>query len=179
MKYQSRFDPTRQTMGAIALEARKNTTPIECGDMTNEMIKSLVDDLNETIQSNPFEGRPFYISVVEKKDYLLPNAIHRGMVTTMYRPYPENNTIVFHCDPKTNVVKLCWTLPHWSEMDNMLNNQEKRNLKLVSDIYAWKTLNLEYFGFSRDEKDIPYDNGHYRNDQVLKLVSKSSPTAMV
>lgn len=179
MKYQSRFDPTRQTMGAIALEARKNMTPIECGDMTNEMIKSLVDDLNEAITSNPFEGRPFYISVVEKKDLLLPNAIHRGMCKTLYRPYPENNTIVFSCDPKSNVIKLCWTLPHWTEMDNMLNNRDKRNKKLVNDIYAWKTLNLEYFGFSNDKEGKPFDNGIYKNDQVLKLAPKASPAIAV
>lgn len=164
---QSRYDPTRKTVGAIALEARKNTTPIECGDMTREVIKSLVDDLNERIKSNPFEGRPFYITVVEKKDMQMPNAIHRSLNATLYRPYPENNTIVFHWDPSSNILKLCWTLPHWSEMDNMLVNNELFNAKMVKDIYNWKLVNLPYFGFSSNDQGVPFDNGIYNNDQIL------------
>lgn len=180
MMHQSRFDPSRKTVGAIALEARKNTTPIECGDMTNEIMKSLVDDLNERIISNPFEGRPFYITVVEKKDLIQPNMIHRSLNATLYRPYPENNTMVFYCDYKANIIKLCWTLPHWSEMDNMLENMERRDPKIIADIYAWKTENLVYFGFSKDEKGRPYDNGHHRNDQLLARPEiRSSPALAI
>lgn len=179
MQYQSRFDPSRQTVGAIALEARKNTTPIECGDMTREVMKSFIDDLNERIISNPFEGRPFYITLVERKDLVHKNMIHRSMVATPYRPYPENNTVVFYCDYPTGMIKLCWTLPHWSEMNNMLDNKDQFDYKMLSDIYAWRTENLLYFGFSRDKEGKPFDNGIYRNDQILQKPIETSPALTI
>ena len=146
----SQFDPSRETVGSIYLNAAKNNTDSHVinGDLTHELSKSLVDDLNETIVSNPFEGRPFYIAVYEKKDLKMPRMILRRLYTTLYRPYPEDDTIVFFVEPKSNTVKFCWCLPHSSEMDNMLMNFSLFDKNMIEDIRAWKNHNLEHFGFT-------------------------------
>lgn len=146
---QSRIDPNRKTVGAIYREAHEKNTDafVECGDLTRELINSLVDDLNQTIASNPYEGEPFYITVYEKKDLQMKTAILRRLYTSKYRPYPEDDTTVFHVEPKTNRVKFCWCLPHHTEMDNILLNFSLYNQDYVNDIRAWKATNLKHFGF--------------------------------
>lgn len=111
------------------------------------MTKSLVDDLNETIASNPFEGRPFYITIYEKKDLQMKRSILRRLYKTLYRPYPEDDTVVFYVEPNSNTVKFCWCLPHHSEMDNMISNSGLYDFNMINDIKAWKAMDMEYFGF--------------------------------
>ncbi len=149
MTHISHIDPNRKTVGAIyrdAAMASRDSFVIN-GDLTNEMMKSLVDDLNETIASNPFEGNPFYITVYEKKDLQMERAILRRLYVSKYRPYPEDDTVVFYVEPRSNTVKFCWCLPHSSEMDNMLINAHLYNEEMIADIKAWKKIDLEHFGF--------------------------------
>ena len=148
----SKYDPSRKTVGAIYRDAQLSShdSTVINGDLTNELMKSLVDDLNETIKSNPYEGKVFYITVHEKKDLQMPKAILRRMITSAKRPYPEDDTIVFRVDPKTNDVKFCWCLPHWSEMDNVLINAHGYDSEYVEDIKAWKSNDLEHFGIIKE-----------------------------
>lgn len=152
MENQSKYDPSRKTVGAIYRDAQIQNTEksITNGDLTNEMMSSLVCDLNDTITSDPFEGRPFFIIVHEKKDLAMPRMILRRMLTGEKRPYPEDDTMVFSVDPKSNDVRFCWCLPHWSEMDNMLENEALFDPKLIEKIRAWKRIDLHHFGFRKD-----------------------------
>ncbi len=167
---QSKYDPTRKTVGGIYLDAQKSSDKhVEVGDMTNEIMSSLVEDLNETIASDPFKGRSFYITVHEKKDLQMKNALLRRMITTLYRPYPEDDTLVFWVEPNSNEVKFCWCLPHWSEMDNMLANHTLFDKNLISEIRAWKNNDLTYFGFVKDgmgEHWIP--NPNFKDKNMVK-----------
>src|SRR5271165_2305003 len=140
----SLYDPTRKTVGAIYNEAQTSShdNSVQNGDLTRELQKSLVDDINETIKSNPYQGKSFYITVHEKKDLQMPRAILRRMITTKYRPYPEDDTIVFYVDPLLEKVEFCWCLPHWSEMDNMLANEWMFDKEMIADIKAWKKIDL-------------------------------------
>ena len=149
----SQYDPSRKTVGAIYRDAQisSHDSSVECGDLTRELQKSLVDDLNETIASNPYNGNPFYITVHEKKDLMMPRAILRRMITSPKRPYPEDDTIVFYVDPVNNVTEFCWCLPHWTEMDNVLINAHQYDKEYVNDIKAWKANNLEHFGIFKIE----------------------------
>ena len=106
----SQFDPSRKKVGQIYNDlAKSNTdTHVECGDLARELTKSLVEDLNDTIASNPFDGKPFYITVYEKKDLQMKRAILRRLYVSKYRPYPEDDTVVFYVEPRTNNVKFCW-----------------------------------------------------------------------
>lgn len=155
MENASKYDPSRKTVGAIYRDAQMANTDLTVvnGDMTNELKKSLVDDLNDTIVqgSKEYEGQPFYITVHEKKDLAMPHMLHRRMIKTKYRPWPEDDTIVFAITPSTNDVKFCWCLPHWSEMENMLNNKMLFEPSMIRQIMAWKNFNLYYFGFTKDE----------------------------
>lgn len=159
----------RNTVGQIYLDAQKDgdKTPVIAGDLTNEMMKSLVDDLNDTIASDPFKGRSFYITVHESKDKLMPRMIRRRLIKTLYRPYPEDDTVVFWVDPKSNQTNFCWCLPHWSEMPNMLMSWSLFDKNLINSIRAWKALDLHHFGFCKDPMGNWIANPHYKNDLSL------------
>lgn len=169
----SAFDPTRLTVGAQYLAIQKQgADPILNGDLTNELTKSLVDDLNDSITSNPFNDRPFYILVHETKDLQMKRAIKRRMLVQLYRPYPEDDTLVYWTDPKSNITKFCWCLPHASEMDNVLKNRHLFHPDYVKDILAWKLNYLEHFGFSMN-LFRPYDNLKNRDKIVGRGISAS------
>ena len=169
MTNQSLIDPARKTVGAIYNEARENNSDafVVNGDLTHELMNSLVDDLNETIASDPFQGKPFYITVYEKKDLQMNRAILRRLYVSKYRPYPEDDTVVFHVEPRSNNVKFCWCLPHSSEMDNILINFLNYDKNLVADIQAWKAYNLEHFGFRTNAHAI-FDTENNRDYSINK-----------
>lgn len=163
MENKSLYDPTRKTVGAIYREAQINHdgTKIEVGAMANELISSLITDLNDTIKSNPHDDRPFYITIHESKDLKMPNMIRRRMLTSVYRPYPEDDTVVFWVHPKTCEVKFCWCLPHWSEMDNMIANDWMWEKEMIDEIRAWKRVDLHHFGFRKCEMGNWIPNEHW------------------
>ena len=173
-KHQSQFDPNRKTVGATYLDIQSSRAdPIINGDLTNELTKSLVDDLNDSITSNPFGDRPFYILVHETKDLQMKRMIKRRMLVQLYRPYPEDDTLVYYVDPKACITKFCWCLPHSSEMDNILHNRTKYHPDYVQDILAWKLNYMEWFGFSMN-LFRPYDNLRNRDKIVGRGAFKGS-----
>ena len=117
---------THKTVGEQYLEAQKNdSSGLLIGDVGSELVKSLVEDLNDIIEKNPFQDRPFYINIVEERDLIMPNAFKRRLFLSLYRPFPEDNTLVFRVNPKTTEVFYCWDLPHHSEFPNILCNEEE------------------------------------------------------
>lgn len=164
----------RDTVGKIYLDAQKDGEKfVQVGDMRRELMSSLVEDLNDTIKSNPYGDRAFYITVHESKDMAMKSCLRRRMLTTLYRPYPEDDTLVFWCDPKSNQVLFCWCLPHWSDMDNMLLNENLYDYELIKSIKAWKSFDLYHFGFKKDEIGSWIPNDKY---QDKKMEPKPKPT---
>jgi hypothetical protein len=139
----------RDTVGTIALKARQSNETVCVGDMAHEFMPQLVEDLNEAISSNPFDDRPFYIIVHEKKDLQLINVILRRVIKQEYRPYPEVATQVYWTNPKTQETRFCWSLPHKSEFINYLNNASHYNKDQIKDILAYNMERLGHFGFSK------------------------------
>lgn len=137
----------RDTVGTIALKARGANERICVGDMAHEFMPQLVDDLNEAIASNPFEGRPFYILVHEKKDAQMTNVILRRVIKQEYRPYPEPNTSVWWTDPSTQETRFCWSLPHPSTFPQYMENASKYCKEQIKDILAYQMMRLDHFGF--------------------------------
>jgi hypothetical protein len=172
MNNQSTYDPSRKTVGAIYRDAQMapHDSHVTNGDLTNELMSSLICDLNETIASNPFDGKPFYITIHEKKDLQMPRAILRRMITTKYRPYPEDDTVVFSVDPKTNDIRFCWCLPHHTEMDNMLANENLFNTEMVYQIKCWKRLDLQCFGFMKDQIGNWIPNPNHEDRQLQERI---------
>ena len=171
MDNQSKYDPTRKTVGAMYIDAAANNTDkfVTNGDLTNELMSSLVEDLNETIASNPFDGKEFYITIHEKKDLQMPRALLRRMVTTLYRPWPEDDTIVYRVNPANSDVRFCWCLPHWSEMDNMLNSEDLFDKSMIYEIKCWKNMDMYHFGFTKCPMGNWIPNEHYK-DHALEVI---------
>lgn len=151
--HKSKYDKSRDTVGKIYrdLHLQSNNVPLICGDLSNEMMKGLVEDINDGIKLKPYGERAWYIMIHEKKDLQMKDAFLRRVLHFKKRPYPEDDTTVFWHNPKTQETRFCWSLPHWSEMDNMLNSKDLYPLDLINEIYAWKTMNLGYFGFVKDD----------------------------
>jgi hypothetical protein len=148
----------RETIGSIALQAAASNQRVEVGDMSREFMPQLIDDLNEAIASNPFDGRPFYIIVHEKKDLLLKNVVLRRMIRQEKRPYPEPNTSVFWTDPQTQETLFCWSLPHKATFVNYIMNASKYEKEQIKDILAYNYERMDHFGFyklGKSEDGIP------------------------
>lgn len=149
----SHFDPSRETVGKIYrdLHLKDNPERVEVGDMTNSMLPGLVEDINQGIESKPFGDVPWYIMIHEKKDLQMKDALMRRVLHFEKRPWPEDDTTVFWHDPVAFETRFCWSLPHWSEMDNMLNSHSLYEPAMIADIKAWKSLDLYHFGFIKDD----------------------------
>lgn len=173
----SHYDPSRKTVGAIYRDAQmaSHDPYVVNGDLTNELMKSLVVDLNATISSDPYQGKPFYITVHEKKDLLMKRCIKRRMVTTKYRPYPENDTCVFHVkDIPSNDVRFCWSLPHHTEMYNMLANSTLFDPELIENIKAWRRMDLQHFGFVKNSDGSGWiPNPHFEDTRLGEHKNRS------
>jgi hypothetical protein len=170
-KNKSLYDPSRDTVGKIYrdLQLNGNKAPIQVGEMVGEMMKGLIDDLNETIKdgAKDFEGRPFYILVHEKKDLQMKSMLLRRMIKQLWRPWPEDDTQVWWHDPKAQETRFCWCLPHHTEMLNIIANETLFNAQLVRECKAWRNFELEYFGFMKDPMGNYVPNPHWK-DQTIK-----------
>lgn len=150
----SMYDPARKTVGAIYRDAqlRGEKAPILVGDMSNELTKSLIEDINDALCAPRKNSKPFYLMVHESRDLQMKSAIRRRLITFSYRPYPEDDTIVFWKNPKNQELKFCWSLPHWSEMENALANPDQFDSEFINQIKAWKAVDLKPFGFYYDSE---------------------------
>jgi len=179
---QSKYDPSRKTVGAIYRDAQFNgEKQIITGDMNYELRKSLTEDLNDTIEqgTKDFERRPFYITVHEKRDLQMPNAFIRRMIKTLYRPYPEDDTLVFRVIPYTNEVYFCWELPHRSNMLNMLACPELYPEEQLRKYRRWENMQLEHFGFMKNYEGNWTENPLYRGDEQISLKPKELQVAVI
>jgi len=172
MKHQSQYDSSRKTVGAIYrdLHMQSSMPLIEVGDMSNDMMPGLVDDINDAIKegTKDFNGRPFYILVHEKKDLQMKDALLRRIFKQLWRPYPEDDTTVFWHDPNAFETRFCWSLPHWSEMANMLNSKDLFDRDLIEEIMAWKRNDLYRFGFTKDDNGNWIANPKFKDKHLKK-----------
>jgi len=149
------------TVGTTYRNAQKESAKgLLVGDINTGMVNSLVEDLNNSFESDPFEGRPFYVNVVEQRDLIMKNAIKRRMIKSLYRPFPEGNTLVFHVTPKTNEILYCWDLPHHSELPNILIHAHLYDHDYITNIQSWKRGGFEPFGFMKVSIDRAQIEGY-------------------
>ena len=158
-KNASIYDPARPTIGKIYRDLQLNSDhlPITIGDMSHELLNSLVEDINEALCAPGESDEPFYLLISEKRDLQMTNQIFRLRKRLSYRPYPEDSTLVFWKDPRSQEVRFCWDLPHWAEMDLILANESQYAPSYINHIKAWKEVDLKPFGFymHSDLKWIP------------------------
>lgn len=169
MDLTSKIDPSRNTVGSIYRNAQIHAeTGVVIGDVNHEIKKDLVKDINEAIEmgQKEMENKPFYLAIYEKYDLMLKKGLVRIRKITKYRPYPEQDSMVFHVFPGESVY-FCWELPHRSQMLNILMNPDLYDRKQVDMIRRWENLQLEHFGFTKDENANWVENKLYRGDFLL------------
>lgn len=183
MEFKSLIDPSRGTVGSIYRDAQiKGERGVVIGDVNHEIQKDLVKDINEAIQkgrSHPdFKDRPFYLAFYEKYDLMLKRGLVRIPKITRYRPYPEQDTMVFHIFPNDDVY-FCWELPHRSQMRNILMNPDLFDNDRVDTLRRWENLQLEYFGFTKDSEGHWVENELYRGDKLLGSSDGQKPVKIL
>jgi len=174
VKYPSKIDPTRETAGKIYRDAQINgERGVIIGDVNYEITKDLVKDINEAIEQGEKEmgGKPFYLAIYEKYDLMLRRGLVRLRKITKYRPYPEQDTMVFHVYPGGDVY-FCWELPHRTHMMNILMNPGLYDAERIQQLKRWENLQLEYFGFKKDENGNWVENETYQGDELVKVPKK-------
>jgi hypothetical protein len=179
----SHFDPSRNTVGSIYRDAQINgERGVVIGDVNHEIQKDLVKDINENIKKGrehpDFKDKPFYLAFYEKYDLMLKKGLVRIPKITKYRPYPEQDTMVFHVFPNDEVY-FCWELPHRSQMMNILMNPDLFDKKQVDLIKKWENIQLEYFGFTKDEEGFWIENKMYRGDTLMGSSDGQKQTKIV
>lgn len=171
MDLTSQIDPSRNTVGSIYRDAQINGEKgVVIGDVNHEIKKDLVKDINEAIEEGrkhpDFINKPFYLALYEKYDLMLKKGLVRIRKITKYRPYPEQDMMCFHIYPNDDVY-FCWELPHRSQMMNMLMNPGLYDQDQVELIKRWENLQLEYFGFTKDQDGNWIENMLYRGDFLM------------
>ncbi len=172
MEFKSHIDPTRNTVGSIYRDAQINGEKgVIIGDVNHEIKKDLVKDINEAIEAGKKEmgDNAFYLAIYEKYDLMLKKGLVRIPKITKYRPYPEQDMMLFHVFPNDDVY-FCWELPHRSQMLNMLLSPELFDPAQVQMIKRWENLQLEYFGFTKDAEGFWTENKLFRGDFLLGTV---------
>lgn len=170
MSNKSRLDPSRDTVGYIYRQAQLHgEKQIITGDMNYELRKSVADDINEAIKLGrvEFEGKRFFITVWERRDLAMKNAFHRELTKTLYRPWPEADTLVFKVLPYADEVYFCWELPQRAHMINELHCPELYDDERLMKYRHWENLRLEHFGFSKTDDGNWTENPHYRGDSLV------------
>lgn len=166
----SKYDPTRPTVGKLYrdLQTMGSKTPIECGDMSNEQMKHWIDDLNDALLTDNFNGKPFYVLIHQKKDLQMPSSQLRKVHVMEFRPWPEDDTDCFWKDPKSLEVRFCWSLPHTSEMDNVLLNPHLFAPEMVFQVKAWKAFDMRQFGFYEHPELKWIPNPDWKDRTIVK-----------
>lgn len=169
MTNQSNFDPTRKTVGSIYRDAQiHGEKGVIIGDVNHEIKKDLVKDINEAIEEGvkAMDGKPFYLAIYEKYDLMLKRGLVRIRKITKYRPYPEQDSMVFHVYPGGDVY-FCWELPHRTQMMNILMSPDLFDPEYVQMLKRWENIQLEYFGFKKDDEGFWIENDMFRGDPLI------------
>jgi len=171
MQHISKIDPSRETVGKIYRDAQIHAEEgVVIGDVNHEIKKDLVKDINEAIEqglaSSEFKGKPFYLAIYEKYDLMLKHGHVRIPKITKYRPYPEQDMMLFHVYPEGEVY-FCWELPHRTQMMNIIANENLYPPEQVLLLKRWENIQLEYFGFKKDGEGNWVENELYRGDYLM------------
>lgn len=169
MDCKSNIDPTRETVGKIYRDAQLGgERGVVIGDVNHEIKKDLVNDINEAIAEGVKQmgEKPFYLAIYEKYDLMLKKGLVRIRKITKYRPYPEQDSMVFHVYPG-GAVYFCWELPHRTQMMNILMNPDFYEPEYVQTLKRWENIQLEYFGFKKDYEGNWVENEMYRGDHLI------------
>jgi MoaA/NifB/PqqE/SkfB family radical SAM enzyme len=79
--------------------------------------------------------------------------------------------MAFHIYPGGDVY-FCWELPHRTQMMNILMNPDLFDPERIQQLKRWENLQLEYFGFKKDENGNWVENELYRGDQLMTSSQK-------
>jgi hypothetical protein len=157
----------RDTIGTMSLKALECKETPCVGDLGHELLKGLVEDLNFAFKKNPFDNKPYYVTVHEKKDLQMKNVIRRRVITTKYRPYPEPGCQVWWIDPVAQEVRFCWEIPHWSAFPAIKDNPEDFHPDTIEAVKAYQGNHLEYFGF-KQWQEFTFADPHHKDKQLKK-----------
>lgn len=166
MNHISRFDPSRLNVGAIYRNALINgERNVTSGDVNYDMRLDLCKDINKIIseaRTGEMKNKKFYLAFYEKADLMLKRALVRTPRISIYRPYPEANSMVFKSLPEDTY--FCWEIPERHHMINELNCPDIYPAERLMKWRRWENMQLEYFGFKKNDEGNWVENPFYEGD---------------
>lgn len=131
----------RKTLGTMLAETEEEhlkSSPVEAGDLAHEGGKSYMRELIDTIE-NHRHVKQLYIQVIPKKElYAAHRVIYFRFFARLSKPLMEDDMDVWFVDNQKDILRLEWSLPHWSEMDAFLANEDYYNKNLIQWIKIYK-----------------------------------------
>lgn len=134
----------RETLGSQMTKtqrAHENSISIEANDLSHEMGNSYMRELRETIEKHQFLKSPYYIQVISSRDVIWGRrALVFRFFARLSKPLMEDDMDLWYIDNKKNIIKLMWSLPHWSEFDMILRDESHEDKKVVDWIHLYKSM---------------------------------------
>ncbi len=134
----------RDTLGTQLLKTQKDhqkSSPIEAYELAHEGGKSYMRELIDCIEKHRTLINEYYIQVLCKKEIYAPERITKFIfIARRSKPLMEDDMDLWYVNNKKNELKLLWSLPHWSDFDLFLNNQNDYDPNLIKWIKIYKSL---------------------------------------
>lgn len=131
----------RKTLGTMLVETQEEhlkSSPVEAGELAHEGGKSYMRELINTIEDHR-HVKQLYIQVIPKKElYAAERVIYFRFFARLSRPLMEDDMDVWFVDNEKDILRLEWSLPHWSEMDTFLVNEDDYDESLIKWIKIYR-----------------------------------------
>lgn len=110
----------------------------------------------------------FYVTIAEKMDFFVKDALRRKRFVFFDRPYPEDGTDVFRHDYHSNHTFFCWSIPHIALHEYIMKNTEAFDEYTGNVVKAWRAFDYGFFGFRKKKGSDELATAKKLNDISLE-----------
>ena len=118
----------RKTVGAAALEAKKDPYPQDVIETQRAMQKGYVDELAKCAKNGEQlfgKTKPFYLCVQTRRERLLDNVMRNQFYPRQTRPSPAYDLALYHYDPKDELIRFVWCIPDNQTVDYLIAHEHE------------------------------------------------------
>lgn len=132
----------KKTLGFQVLETHEEhmqSDPIEAYELAHEGGKSYMNALIDVVEDHRNKIDKYYIQVISTKPLEYRNrAVYFRFFARQTAPLMEDDCDCWFVDNKKDILRLEWSLPHWSDFDLFLEDPEQFDPKIIKWIKIYK-----------------------------------------
>ena len=134
----------KKTTGEVSLELlSKKQDPVLVIDQARSQLSSYQENIIECVNSNKNRlDKDFYVTVLTKKERLLPNVLRNYFFARASCPTPDYDQIVYKYMRSSEEIKLLWVIPSKDACIYMIKNKHlipKEEEELLSYVLAFES----------------------------------------